>query len=71
MLWTLPFALLLLAVVVLRYWQPWAARCPECSEARADASPVCGACGWIYELPDEADDLDYGDEPEETGSGFP
>ena len=67
MLWSVPFAVLLLAVVVLRYWHPWRPRCPQCGEIRAAASPLCSNCGWIYELPDEADDDDYGDELEDSG----
>lgn len=64
MTWSLLFALFLVAVVILKYWQPWAARCPECGAYRQDDAPLCSRCGWIYQAPE--DDLDYGEEPEQA-----
>ena len=50
-------AILLLVVVALKYWQPLGQRCPQCQARREDAEhPLCPACGWIYEVPGEADE---------------
>ena len=62
MLWL--FGILLLVVVVLKYWQPWGERCPQCHARREDEEPICPHCSWIYEVPGEEDE-DYG-ELEET-----
>lgn len=60
---SLVFAVLLLAVVAIYYLVPRAERCPGCG-ARRDDSPLCAACGWVFEtVPEEDDDDDYG-EPE-------
>ena len=56
MLWSLPFAFLLLAVVVLRYVRPRADRCPQCGMRRLRDAPLCSQCGWIYSMPDEDDE---------------
>ena len=64
MIWSLFFALLLIAAVVLKYLQPWGERCPQCHARRADLqSPLCPECGWIFEVPGEEDE-DYEEEGE-------
>lgn len=51
------FAVLLLVVVVLKFWSPFGPRCPQCQARREDAEyPLCPNCGWIYEVPGEEDE---------------
>jgi len=57
--WSVPFALLLLVVVALRYLRPGPERCPECGARRPREAPLCPRCGWIYETP--GDDEDWGE----------
>ena len=56
---TLLIALALLLAVGARILLPRKERCPDCHQVREDDSPIC-ACGWIFEMPDDAS-LDYGD----------
>ena len=66
MLYSLAFALLLVAVVLLKYfWRP-PETCPQCGTRRGQEDPLCGECGWIYEVPgDDDDDDDDGEDEEE------
>lgn len=61
MAWPLLFGLFVLVTVVLWFLRPWGQRCPQCGVAREPDTPLCRACGWIYEVPGDDDD-DYGDE---------
>lgn len=70
MLWSLPFALFLIVVLLLRYWHPWGPRCPQCGARRPEGAPLCPECGWIYEVPGEEDE-DYGEEPEQEEFRIP
>ena len=64
MLYSLAFALLLLAVVLLKYfWRP-PETCPQCGERRGEDAPLCSECGWIYEGPDDDD----GDDDDDGGA---
>ena len=66
MLYTL-FAVLLLAVVFLKYLRPLGVRCPQCQARREDpAYPLCPSCGWIYDGTDDEgeDDLAAAEEAE-------
>ena len=61
------FAVLLLAVVALKYLRPLGVRCPQCQARREDpAYPLCPSCGWIYDGTDEEgeDDLAVAEEAE-------
>lgn len=64
MFWSVVFGVFLVVVVVLKYWNPWGERCPQCRTERSDEEPICANCSWIYEVPG-AEDEDYG-EVEET-----
>ena len=64
------FAVLLLAVVALKYLRPFGARCPQCQTRRADPEyPLCPDCGWIYEVPGTEDE-DYEQDKEEEDLKF-
>ena len=59
-------AVLLLVVVVLKFWAPFGQRCPQCQARREDAEyPLCPNCGWIYEVPGEEDE-DFAPDDEEN-----
>ena len=63
-------SILLLIVVVLKYWQPFGQRCPQCRVRREDVDyPLCPDCGWIYEVPGEEDE-DYQTSEEEEELKF-
>ncbi|MBN60767.1 MAG: hypothetical protein CME20_05355 [Gemmatimonadetes bacterium] len=48
------FAVLVLAVVALKYLRPFGVRCPQCQALREDPEyPLCPACGWIYDGSDD------------------
>ena len=48
------FAILVLAVVALKYLRFFGVRCPQCQARRQDlAYPLCPDCGWIYDGPDD------------------
>ncbi len=66
---TILFALVILAVVVLKYLVPRRQRCPQCFNVRDGEEPLCGECGWIYDVPGAEDD-DYG-ELEQVDDGPP
>ena len=53
---TILFALVILTVVVLKYLVPRRQRCPQCFTVRDEEEPLCGECGWIYDVPGEEDD---------------
>jgi len=67
LVWPSLFAILIIAVVVLKYLNISGNRCPQCSTARDPEMPLCGECGWIFESGEEEeeeemeDELDYGD----------
>ena len=66
MVWPFLFAILIIAVVVLKYLNIGGNRCPQCSAARDLEMPLCGECGWIFDSGEGddlelEDDLDYGD----------
>ena len=59
MLYSLLFALLLIAVVLIKYLYKPAERCPECHAVRESDHPIC-ACGYVFEFPeDDDDDFEY------------
>ena len=63
-------SILLLVVVVLKYWQPFGSRCPQCRIRREDADyPLCPDCGWIYDVPGEEDE-DYQESAEKEDLRF-
>ena len=64
---SLLFAGVILAAVALKYLVPRRPRCPQCFTITNVDEPLCGECGWIYEVPGEEDD-DYG-ELEEVDDG--
>ncbi|MCC7261651.1 MAG: hypothetical protein IT369_03920 [Candidatus Latescibacteria bacterium] len=64
MFWPLLFGCFLLVVVALWYFRSRAEVCPQCSAPREPDHPLCSSCGWIYEVPGDADD-DYGDADDE------
>jgi hypothetical protein len=50
------FALLLITVVLLKYfWRPLP-KCPQCDTKRDTETPLCAECGWIFEVPGDDDD---------------
>ena len=49
MVWPFLFAILIIAVVVLKYLNIGGNRCPQCSAARDLEMPLCGECGWIFD----------------------
>ena len=64
------FAVMLLFVVGLRYWQKIGGRCPQCQMRREDVDyPLCPECGWIYQVPGEEDE-DYEQAEEEEDLRF-
>ena len=69
MIWPVGFALLLLAVVALKYLRRGVQHCPECGARRPDEAPLCPQCGWIYAAPDENDDSDDDSDGDGPGSG--
>jgi hypothetical protein len=68
-LWSLPFALLLLVVVVLRYLRPGGRRCPECGARQTAEAPLCPQCGWIFSEPGDDDEWDSDTEWEPEADG--
>ena len=60
MVWSLIFAIFILAIVILKYMRLGGERCPQCNSTRDPESPLCRECGWIYEVPGE-EDSDYGE----------
>lgn len=65
MLWSVPFALLLIAVVILKYLRRPHAVCPQCGSRRDEDAPLCGECGWIFAVPGEDEDDEDDDGPED------
>ena len=64
------FAVLLLFVVGLWYWQKIGGRCPQCQTRREEVDyPLCPECGWIYQVPGEEDE-DYEQAEEEEDLRF-
>lgn len=69
MIWPLLFGCLIVAVVVLKYLNPWGERCPQCYTRRVEPEyPLCPECGWIFELPGEEEEDDEEEFPEEETS---
>ncbi len=62
------FSLMFAGVILLALFARWLGRpgerCPECGVRREGDAPIC-ACGWVFETPETADDLDYGEEGED------
>jgi len=65
MFWPIAFGVFILFIVVLKYWNPWGERCPQCQVRRCEEEPICTNCSWIYEVPDEEDE-DYGELEEQS-----
>lgn len=55
------FAVALIAVVLAYYFLPRRQLCPGCGVVREPESPLCSACGWIHEDPEDG----LGDDDEE------
>ena len=66
--WPFLFAILIVAVVVLKYLNIGGNRCPQCSAARDPEMPLCGECGWIFDSGEEDDEEDDLEDELEFGS---
>jgi len=56
-----PILLTCIFVIVLcvKYFKANSVYCPQCKQKREDEDvPLCGHCGWIFEIPGAEDD-DY------------
>ncbi len=66
------FACFIIVVVILKYVVPQRAHCPQCYAVRRDNAPLCNECSWIFEVPDEDDEIDVGDDaPEYSDDKYP
>ena len=64
MFYSIIFAAILIFVVLAKYLNNPAERCPECGTVRESDHPIC-TCGYVFEFPDDDEPLEYGD-PEDT-----
>ncbi len=58
------FGVLLIAVVLVFYFRPKRQFCPGCGAPREPEAPLCSACGWIHEDPDDPAEDDTDDPAE-------
>ena len=66
------FACFIIVVVILKYVVPKRAHCPQCYAVRQDNAPLCNECSWIFEVPDEDDEIDVVDDaPEYSDDKYP
>ena len=60
MFYTILFAAVLIAVVLIKCLRKPVERCPECHTPRESDHPIC-PCGYVFEFPDDGDPFEYGD----------
>ena len=68
MLFTLIFAGIIILAVLWKWLGRPAQLCPGCGKKREDDAMICG-CGWIFETPETAEELEYAEEDEFEGKG--